>query len=365
MEQAFNRSHVKAILKPYLRADDDFTTDEPSDDPATKDCEPIERCKRFKIDRHGVWPLDETDVTDREMSEFGQWRPVSVFLDGPDEQDVVGTPMLPFPFTARDLAAFMAYGVGVLVAEHYGDWADGPDPDRLNDIPKHENFARLAVKSAFDAYREAERAVDAYPLALIAKAHLACDAFNKATTEANMREGVSGSIPGTDDSRDGRARAVASVVQQDTEMEAANKEARTAHEAWLNAMVRELLQPAPTQTVTPAPVALVEPASDDRTPLPMNQVANCFAEFHGWNVARWKAELGSPDIWLVACRHTSGTRGRGGSESTWWPLKIAAALMKMDEKSERSLRSLFKRSKPLEPWSEQFQINYPIDTDSL
>lgn len=57
MEQNFNRKHVKAILKPCLRADDDFTTDKPTDDSATKDFEPIERCQKFKPGKRGVWPL--------------------------------------------------------------------------------------------------------------------------------------------------------------------------------------------------------------------------------------------------------------------------------------------------------------------
>ena len=151
----------------------------------------------------------------------------------------------------------------------------------------------------------------------------------------------------------------------DTISESLNRETRLTELQSELATLEQAYLASTVEAVTPAPVALVEPASDDRTPLPMNQIANCFAEFHGWNVAKWKAALGSPDIWLKDCRQATGTRGRGGFESTWWPLKIAAALIKMDGNSERSLRSLFKRSKPLEPWSEQFQINYPIDTDSL
>lgn len=131
--QTFNRKHGKAILKPCLRAHEDFTIDE-NDEPIEQD-EIVEHSRHFMLNKRGVWPVTESDKTDVKMSEFGQWRPASVFADDPIPRDVDNEPMLPFPFTAGELAAFMVGGMGAAVAGHYGDWADGPDPDRLNDIP--------------------------------------------------------------------------------------------------------------------------------------------------------------------------------------------------------------------------------------
>jgi hypothetical protein len=118
---------------------------------------------------------------------------------------------------------------------------------------------------------------------------------------------------------------------------------------------------APAKDIgTPAPVV----ASDGPAPLTTNEIANCFAELRGWDVARWKRELGSPDDWLKACQKRKGTRGRGGYESTWLPVQIAASLVKQDPKTARSLRARFKKQEPLKPWLELFEINIPDNSDS-
>jgi hypothetical protein len=106
-----------------------------------------------------------------------------------------------------------------------------------------------------------------------------------------------------------------------------------------------------------------ESFGDTPVPLTTNEIANCFAEFRGWNHARWKHELGSPKKWLETCRDRPGTRGRGGTESTWFPLKIAAALIQKDPKSANQLRARFKRMEPLKPWLELFEINHPDNSD--
>jgi len=78
-----------------------------------------------------------------------------VFQDDQNAPDCKDTPALPFPFDARDLAAFMLDGVGAFVADYYGDWEDGPETESLNDIDPSNNYARRAVREAFDAYRQA------------------------------------------------------------------------------------------------------------------------------------------------------------------------------------------------------------------
>ena len=212
--------------------------------------EPCGIDRYITIDERGVWPKVEHDATDG--TNLFRWRTARVFQGEPGAPEVADTPMLPLPFTARDLAAFMLEGVGALAAGFYGDYANGPDPASLNAIDPDSN-ARTAIVQAYAARREAEQIVEAYPLELEAKADRARKAYNKANSEANIREGVSDSIPGTNDSSDRRARAVASIAELEKQYDRATKAYQKEQEKWMNLMVRELLKPAPAQTA-PAPV---------------------------------------------------------------------------------------------------------------
>lgn len=118
----------------------------------------------WRIDDRGVWP-NHSDYKDAKRlgleseHELLSWKPVMVFQDDQNAPDCKDTPALPFPFDARDLAAFMLYGVGAFVADYYGDWEDGPETESLNDIDPSNNYARRAVREAFDAYRQAVKSV--------------------------------------------------------------------------------------------------------------------------------------------------------------------------------------------------------------
>lgn len=231
--------------------------------------------EHIKFDDRGVWPAAERGAQpavksdDKEhqaactlASEFSLWRPAQEFANDPhilgkERKSVAQSPMLPFPFNARALAAFMLYGIGVQVSDHYGSWTTGPDLERLDDIPQSEGMARLAVKDAYDAYREAIKKVGPYPLALIKDANNARNAYDEANDQANAREGVFSARPGTDDSKVRRERAVASTAALESEMESTAAAAEVASEAWRNAMVRLLLQPAPEKdTAAHAPVGV-------------------------------------------------------------------------------------------------------------
>ena len=118
----------------------------------------------WRIDDRGVWPAySDYEEAKRLGLESEQkllsWKPVMVFQDDQNAPDCKDTPALPFPFDARDLAAFMLDGVGAFVADYYGDWEDGPETESLNDIDPSNNYARRAVREAFDAYRQAVKSV--------------------------------------------------------------------------------------------------------------------------------------------------------------------------------------------------------------
>ena len=236
MEAKYNLKHAKEILEP---------------------CAPK---GYLRFDERGVWPDIERDLLLQTETEGLRWRPARQLQHLPGAPEVKDTPMLPNPFTARELAAFMLDGAGALVADFYGEWDDGPDPDSLRAIDP-DSKARRAVTEAFTAYREAEGIVGPYPRALQADADRARKAYNEANQRANEREGVSGAVPGTDDSTARRARAVASVAAQEAKMHTTIAASRQASEAWLTKMVRCLLEP---QAAAPALHVATEPTQEQR-----------------------------------------------------------------------------------------------------
>ncbi len=171
------------------------------------------------------------------------WRPAMVFAHDKNAPDSINTPALAFPFDARDLAAFMLNGVGSLVADFYGDWETGPDASAIRQIDHADNFARKAVEQAYVAYREALKIIGPYPLELDAEADRARKVWSLANHDANQREGVFDFKPGTEDSKARRERANASIAVSKMEMETSEAEANAARQKWLEAMVRELLEP--------------------------------------------------------------------------------------------------------------------------
>lgn len=214
--------------------------------------------KHWLIDDRGIWPKAEWNPAigtgNRIDFEFDSWRPAVIFANDPLPQEPGDLPALPFPFDPKDLAAFMLYGFGALVASHYGDWENGPNPERIADLYPLD-FSKRAVKEAFEAKRNAEKIVGPYPLELDAKADRARKAYNTANDQANEREGVSNLKPGTDESK---ISAVASTAELDFEMEATAEAARAAHWAWLTAMVLQLLRPAPiAEPARPEPAETV------------------------------------------------------------------------------------------------------------
>ncbi|MBJ2162551.1 hypothetical protein IHV84_01010 [Acidovorax sp. IB03] len=228
-----------------------------------------------------------------------------VFQDDQNAPDCKDTPALPFPFDARDLAAFMLDGVGAFVADYYGDWEDGPETESLNDIDPSNNYARRAVREAFDAYRQAVKSV------------------------------------GEPDNGD----------------------------TWRDAMVRELLTPkvepepavvgaapAQPQAAAPAPV-VAESASnaplDAPQPVTTGDVAHAFDGLRRWNEKAWKDTLGSPPKWLEACIALRGERGK--RETRWNPVLIGAALVHNGHAKANSIRARFQTKPQLQDWLEAWK----------
>jgi hypothetical protein len=325
----------------------------------------LEQCginEYYKIDKLGVWPKAKRDKTD-ELNLF-RWRPARIFRGEPGASEVAATPMLPFPFTAHQLAAFMLEGVGALVSGFYGDYESGPDLASLNAIDEDSN-ARTAIEQAYAARREAEKTVGACPLAFEAAAEYARKAHNVANQEATEREGVFEWTPGTNDERAiearvRRARAVASIAELDAEMESTAAAWKREHEAWLNAMVRELLRPVLEQTaVTTAPGVAVEPDSDGPAPLTTGDIAYCFDGLH-WREQGWKNTLGEVKTrkWLQPCATMRGQQGF--TEARWNPVLLCAYLVQQGHVTARNVRAKFQTVDLLSPWFDAWKT-YEVD----
>lgn len=209
---------------------------------------------RWVIDERGVQPA-VMNYKDAErlglVPEYKllSWKPVMAFQDDQNAPDCKDTPALPFPFDARDLAAFMLDGVGAFVADYYGDWEDGPETESLNDIDPSNNYARRAVTEAFTAYRMAIEKVGKYDMDALARRDAAHTAYWKSSNDKALSKAF----------------------------EDAQAEWDAAYQAWLTKMVRCLLEPQAA-----APATVVAESASKAVVVPFKKAALIAAHVHEW-----------------------------------------------------------------------------------
>ena len=208
----------------------------------------------WRIDDRGVWPAYSDYEEAKRLGlksehKLLSWKPVTAFQDDQNAPDCKDTPALPFPFDARDLAAFMLDGVGAFVADYYGDWEDGPETECLNDIDPSNNYARRAVREAFDAYRLAIEKVGKYDMDALARRDAAHTAYWKSSNDKALLKAF----------------------------EDAEAEWDAAYQAWLTKMVRCLLEP---QAAAPAPE--VAESASKAVVVPFKKAALIAAHVHEW-----------------------------------------------------------------------------------
>ena len=166
MEAKYNLKHAKEILEPCGLLGEN------------------QRGKYLRIKKRGVMPAIKRDLLLLNETEGLRWRPARQLQLLPGAPEVKDTPMLPNPFTARELAAFMLEGAGALVADFYGESDDGPDPESLRAIDP-DSKARRAVTEAFTAYRLAIEKVGKYDMDALAQG---CSAYS--VLEKQQRQGA-------------------------------------------------------------------------------------------------------------------------------------------------------------------------------
>jgi hypothetical protein len=169
------------------------------------------------------------------------WHPYSE-LDKPITHSPRHHPYLPFPFSARDLAAFMLDGLGYFVRSKFGEWADGPIEDVLAEMPKNASTAKHAVKCAFDAYRDAIKEVGELDPTYVQLERDCNDA--RATANETARALL------------GDARMNESPEYQQAKMahQKAKLEAEEAEAVWRKKMVQYLLNPGCNKSAVTANV---------------------------------------------------------------------------------------------------------------
>jgi hypothetical protein len=341
--------------------------------------EPSGMTNEWTTDDRGVWPHERHEHLWRwgmpDEFEVTAWKPAVVFAQDPDAPDLTNTPALPFPFDGRDLAAFMLAGYGCMVADFYGDWASGPEAHQLSRIDPGNNFAKRAVKEAFDAYRNTVGIVGGRDLELYRQACESCEAYTAASREAIARHDTAEVAHPQPDDSDDRRRAMdaeytrrmtlvnAELEVQETEMTRIQAEDKAAEQKWLRAMVTELLKPATeTSPELPQPAPAMEPAAHPpkQTPPPIatGAIAYAFDGLRNWSELAWKKKLGSPPKWLEACIALRGQRGI--REHHWNPVFIAAALVHNGHANQNRVRGRFQRRPELAAWREEW-MTYEAD----
>lgn len=181
------------------------------------------------------------------------WTPACEMEGWPDSPEASTYPALPYPFTAKELAAFLLSGAGSMVAEYYGDFSDGPDEVRLQALGAKAGHARDALRQAYTEIRRAIAEVGEVDQQLQQKAHALRHQFNDANLEANRREGLWEPGISEDERRVRRERASQSVEELKMEMDSVGRDADSALKRWNAAMVKALLYPAPELTDAAAP----------------------------------------------------------------------------------------------------------------
>lgn len=190
---------------------------------------------------------------DRDAKVF-EWSPACE-LDEPDAPNPLVAPSLPFPFTARELAAFFVDGIGAHLAEHYGLFdprpTEGdlhpekvePDEGMMDEMGDMAKVPKRALRQAFAAYREAADAVGARPFDLEDRAlALARDLQSQNRLENIWQRLYEHGISDEErEARRDRARSAVYALRAES-IEAANA-SQAAYRTWRKAVVQWLLLP--------------------------------------------------------------------------------------------------------------------------
>lgn len=190
-----------------------------------------------KINESGVWLADDLCDPYGDVS----WIPAYSLEGTPNAPDGLTTPALPFPFTARELAAFAVGGLGDSLFGFYLDESGELSQERLNNMGRGAGHARKALTEAFNLYCAAEAKVIKRDNDLEQLDHQMRTKSHDARLSAMDREGVHEHHISQEEYERRHAKAMASFAHIEEESDCLKAEAHTERDAWRKAMVLELL----------------------------------------------------------------------------------------------------------------------------
>jgi hypothetical protein len=161
----------------------------------------------------------------------------------PGSPNPLDEPWLPFPFTARQLAALMTDGWGYFIQEKYGDWDDGPDEDELHSVGMLGGKAKEALVAAYRAYRHAVDVAPRLDRGLESAAGAIAQQYDVAREAVMAQEGLRVEGIAGAESVERLARVNDAVADLRRLRAEARKTANDAHSRWRRAVVQHLLLP--------------------------------------------------------------------------------------------------------------------------
>lgn len=186
------------------------------------------------------------------------WNPAIDLENGPDPAT---WPLLPAEFTARDLAAFLLYGVGTFIHDALGPYGVLDEAALENVGGSRDEWARQALREAYELAGRAQAVVGPLDDEAERKAHMIGEQLDKENGQANERERVfEPGIP-ADEANARRDRAKASVARLEKEFEELTAEATQKRERWRKAMMRALFEVEDAHEGEPASPAPAKPAA--------------------------------------------------------------------------------------------------------
>lgn len=234
-----------------------------------RDYQPYVDFQPYVIRDDGVYQSDEH----REASPVGEifdWSP-AYDMNGPDAPDPMTAPMLPIPFTAAELAAFMLDGAGSMIPEalecRIGD--NAPNLEFLNHPRKRK--VREVLQEAFALVAQAVQHIGPPNYKELASAQDLIARYNAENGKANEREKVFEHDDHTnprisnEERRNRRDRAVTSVQESKIRAEQADKVANQNWKEWRKRMVCVLLQETMANKISGAPESAESPPFRPRT----------------------------------------------------------------------------------------------------
>lgn len=196
----------------------------------------------------GLFP---SGVEGIEAGNVFEWNPS---CDTEDDTDPEATPLLPVPFTAKELAAFLLYGVGDYIQERLGRIGQLDEDQLLKLGGVRKKLPRQALRAAYVEAERAQQIVGLPDIEAQELAYLLSEQLDEAEREENHRQGVFARDISPEEASRRRALVVESLAELRKRTQVAKSEAAAKTAQWRSAMVRQLLEPLPQTPESPVSV---------------------------------------------------------------------------------------------------------------